>query len=195
MLLSLNLRCIALDCMGYGETGTSDNLKDFTPKTHADAIAGIAKQLGAPKIILGGHDWGGAVVYRVAQWYPELVSHVFSVATPYYSVSEKYVSEEELVKGPLPQFGYQLQLGSEDRKVEKVVYGEKRIRKWLKGMYGGRSASGRPMLKPEHGVDLELMESEEEVGMTPLFNEEVRRVSNMQPCHDVSAIQPLSNTF
>jgi len=75
------------------------------------------------------------------------------------------------VKGPLPQFGYQLQLGSDDQVVEKVIHGEERIRKFLKGIYGGRSSSGAHMLTPEDGVNLTVVENDE-VGMTPLLNEE-----------------------
>ena len=120
MLLAQGLRCIALDCMGYGDTGFSPDLKDYTFRVHADAIAELAKQQGIPQIILGGHDWGGAVVYRVAQFYPELVSHVFSVATPYFPVTPEYRSVEELVKGGLDVFGYQLQWGSEEHPVEKL---------------------------------------------------------------------------
>jgi soluble epoxide hydrolase / lipid-phosphate phosphatase len=172
MLLSLGLRTLAIDCMGYGSTGTSSNLKDFTFKTHADAIAAIAKQIGAPKIILGGHDWGGIVVYRAAQWYPDLISHVFSVATPYLGPTEKFVSVEELVKGPLPNFGYQLQLGSEDQQIESRVKDEKSIRKFLTAVYGGKPKSGKTFLTPENGVDVEVLEKDE-IGMTPLLNQEV----------------------
>ncbi|KAK5740357.1 hypothetical protein LTR17_004620 [Elasticomyces elasticus] len=173
MLSSLGFRCIAIDCMGYGDTGTSSNISDFTFRHHADAIAGIAKAIGAHRIILGGHDWGGMVVYRAAQWYPDLVSHVFSVATPYMGVHEQYMSNEQLVKGPLPQFGYQIQLSSPDQKVEKVVYGEKKMRRFLTGMYGGKSRSGRLAMTPEKGVDLEMIADEEdEVKPSPLFNEE-----------------------
>lgn len=42
--------------------GSTDDLRAFGFKNHADAVAGIAKQIGAHKIIIGGHDWGGAVV-------------------------------------------------------------------------------------------------------------------------------------
>ncbi|KXL49052.1 hypothetical protein M433DRAFT_147658 [Acidomyces richmondensis BFW] len=171
MLLSLNFRCVAIDCMGYGGTGSSNRLSDFSLKTHADAIAGIAKHLGTSKIILGGHDWGGLVVYRTAQWYPDLVTHVFSVATPYWSPQDEYVSTEALVNGPLPQFGYQLQFGSEDNKIENVVKGEKMIRKFLKGIYGGKPRSGKSFMSPEKGIDLELLQSDE-FDMTPLLNEE-----------------------
>ncbi|KAK0865956.1 hypothetical protein LTS02_005050 [Friedmanniomyces endolithicus] len=173
LLSSLGFRCIALDCMGYGETGTSSNLSDFTYRTHAEAISGIAKAIGAHRIILGGHDWGGMVVYRAAQWLPELVSHVFSVATPYMGVQERYVSNEELVKGPLPQFQYQVFVGSVEEKVENVVQGEVRMRRFLTGMYGGKAKSGRVALTPEDGVDLEMVADEgDEIGPSPLFNEE-----------------------
>ena len=42
--------------------------------------------------------------------YPNLVTHVFSICTPYSAPSEKYFSTEDLVKGPIPQFAYQLHL-------------------------------------------------------------------------------------
>ncbi|KAK3711236.1 hypothetical protein LTR37_009830 [Vermiconidia calcicola] len=174
MLTELGLRCIALDCMGYSDTGYSPELKDYTFKTHADAVAGIASQLNYSHIIVGGHDWGGAVVWRIAQWHPSLVTHVFSVCTPYFKVHDQYLSNEAIVKGGVPQFGYQLQFGSEDRVLEKAVCrDEGKIRKWLRGMYGGKPASGRSFMTPEEGVRLETLGPEgEEVGMTPLLSEE-----------------------
>ena len=174
LLASLGLRCIALDCIGYGLTGSSDDLAHFTYKTHADGIAGIAKALGYSRIVLGGHDWGGMVVWRTAQWYPELVTHVFSVATSFMPCSERYVSTEDLVKGPLPQFGYQLQLGDRKQEVGERVVGDRRMRRFLNGLYGGRSAQGKPVMTPEEGVDLDLICSEEEmVTKSPLLNDEV----------------------
>ncbi|KAI7230267.1 alpha/beta-hydrolase [Hortaea werneckii] len=172
MLLNQGLRCLALDCMGYGSTGFSPDLKDYTFQTHADAIAELARQQGTPQIILGGHDWGGAVVYRVAQFYPELVSHVFSVATPFFPVTPEYRSVEELVKGGLDVFGYQLQWGSLEYPVEKCLgRDEGRIRRFLNGAYGGKPESGRPFMSPQQGVDLGLVEKEE-VGKTPLLDDE-----------------------
>jgi soluble epoxide hydrolase/lipid-phosphate phosphatase len=128
--------------MGYGETGAPEDLQLYGFKAHSDAIAGIAKAIGVHSIILGGHDWGGAVVYRVAQWEPKLVSHVFSIATPYFNVSESFVPAEMVVKF-LPNFGYQLQFGSEDSKVEKATEDEEVRRKFLTAMYGGKLSSGR----------------------------------------------------
>lgn len=112
------------------------------------------------------------MVWRVAQYYPDLVSHVFSVCTPYFKVHDRYVSTEAMVSGGVPQFGYQLQLGSPDQKVEKVVNSEEKMKKFLLGFYGGRPSSGKMFFEPKKGVDLDVIENGE-VGMTPLLNEEV----------------------
>jgi len=93
---------------------------------------------------------GGFVVWRAAQWYPDLVSHVFSVCTPYTAPHNQYISTEDLVKGPLPQFAYQMHLASGE--VEKSVKDEQSIRQFLKGMYGGRGPNGELAFVPEKGV-------------------------------------------
>jgi hypothetical protein len=82
--------------------------------------------------------------------YPNLVSHVFSVCTPYTAPSEKYMSTEDLVKGPLPQFAYQLHLASGE--VEKIVKDEQSIRQFLKGMYGAKGPNGEITFDPEKGI-------------------------------------------
>ena len=75
------------------------------------------------------------------------------------------------MKGGVPQFGYQLQFGSDDQKVEKAVNDETKLRRFLLGMYGGRPKSGKKFMTPEHGVDLDLLD--DEIAMTPLLSEEV----------------------
>lgn len=108
------------------------------------------------------------IVYRFAQWHPELVSHVFAVCTPYSPPSDQFVSTEDLVKGPVPQFGYQLQLAGPD--VEANIQTKPRIAQFLKGMYGGRSKDGETMFNPPTGVDFAAIDK---VGMAPLLNREV----------------------
>ena len=152
--------------------GASSNLHDYGFKAHADAVAGIAKELEVTKIIVGGHDWGGAVIFRIAQWHPDLVSHLFSVCTPYFKVHSEYLSTETIIQNGVPQFGYQLQLGSEDQKVEKVVNSEARIRKFLLGAYGGKPKSGKVFMTGEKGIDLDLIENDE-FEMTPLLDKDV----------------------
>jgi soluble epoxide hydrolase / lipid-phosphate phosphatase len=108
----------------------------YSFKRAADDIAELARQLGAPQIILGGHDWGGAIVYRVYLHHPKLISHLIAVCTPYDPPQKTYKSTQQLVDGPLPQFGYQLQLASE--KVEGTVKSREQIKMFLNALYGGK---------------------------------------------------------
>jgi soluble epoxide hydrolase/lipid-phosphate phosphatase len=140
----------------------------YSIKRAADDILELAKQLEAPKIILGGHDWGGFVVYRTAQWYPELVTHVFSVCTPYAAPSKQFISLAEMVNGPLPQFGYQIQLAGPE--LEATVKSYDQVRNFLRALYGGKSEQGIPCFRPETGIDLAGLET---IGVAPSLDEEV----------------------
>ncbi|KAH7065902.1 Alpha/Beta hydrolase protein [Paraphoma chrysanthemicola] len=156
-LVDMGFRVVAPDMMGYGGTDAPkvppNSISLYGFKTASDDIATLAKELGAPKIILGGHDWGGAVVWRVAQYYPDLVSHVFSVCTAYTAPQAKFYSTEDLVKGPVPQFGYQLHLASGE--VEKSVKDEQSIRQFLKGLHGARGPNGELLFTAENGIAVE----------------------------------------
>ncbi|KAH7379389.1 Alpha/Beta hydrolase protein [Phaeosphaeria sp. MPI-PUGE-AT-0046c] len=154
VLVDMGFRVVAPDMMGYGGTDAPkvppNSISLYGLKRASDDIAALAKEVGAPKIILGGHDWGGFVVWRAAQWYPDLVSHVFSVCTPYTAPHKVYYSTEDLVKGQLPQFAYQLHLASGE--VEKNVKDEQSIRQFLRGLYGARGPNGELAFDPERGV-------------------------------------------
>ncbi|CAN9314431.1 unnamed protein product [Alternaria alternata] len=131
-----------------------NSIKLYGLKRASDDIAALAKEVNAPKIILGGHDW-----------YPDLVSHVFSVCTPYTAPHDKYMSTEDLANGPLPQFAYQIHLASGE--VEKIVKDEQSIRQFLKGMYGAKGPKGEIAFDPEKGV---LGENLPSIGESKVLN-------------------------
>jgi soluble epoxide hydrolase/lipid-phosphate phosphatase len=108
------------------------------------------------------------VVYRTAQWYPELVTHVFSVCTPYAAPSQSFLSLNDMVSGPLPQFGYQIQLAGP--KLEAKVKSYSQVKSFLKALYGGRSEQGKPCFRPETGIDTEALET---IGVAPSLDGEV----------------------
>ncbi|KAI5194132.1 hypothetical protein E4T39_08775 [Aureobasidium subglaciale] len=170
-LIQQNMRVVVPDMMGYGRTDAPQSppadLHLYSIKRAADDIAELAKQLGAPEIILGGHDWGGAVVYRTAQWYPKLVTHLFSICTPYTAPSRQFISLKEMVDGPLPQFGYQIQLSGPNLEENLRTYDQ--IRRFLKAVYGGRSEQGRSCFRPDIGLDFEAMKT---IGTAPSLNEQ-----------------------
>ena len=77
------------------------------------------------------------------------------------------------MKGKLPNFGYQLQLGSEDGIMERVIGDDRElVAKFLRGMYGGRTSSRRKFMTPEKGINLDVLKNDE-IGKTSYFNEEV----------------------
>lgn len=115
---------------------------------------------------------GGAIVTRVALWYPELVTHLFSVCTPFFRPSKEYVPLEELVNTKLPNFAYQLQLGSGE--LEKHIKSKEQIKQFLNGAYGGRGPNGEVAFTPEKGV---LLENLPKLGPSPLLDKRVRRAS------------------
>lgn len=171
LFLSLGYRVVCPDLMGFGRTEAPavppepQNLYGY--KRAANDIAELAKHLGASKIILGGHDWGGAVVYRTALWKPDLISHLFSVCTPFIPPAKgSFVPLEEVVNTRLPNFKYQLQLGSGE--VQKHVKSKDDISQCLNGIYGGTGKDGARIFSTERGFHFENIGK---MGKSPLLND------------------------
>ncbi|PGH36032.1 hypothetical protein GX50_01202 [[Emmonsia] crescens] len=143
-LTKLGLRVVAPDCMGYGRTDAPEFSKETASrygfKQCADDMKELARQLGTSRIILGGHDWGGFAIYRIALYHPGFVTHLFSICTPYAPPSKEYVPLETLVETRVPYFGYQLQFVSGE--LEKTIKSKRDIRQFLLSLYGGRTPSG-----------------------------------------------------
>ncbi|KAK3833800.1 MAG: Alpha/Beta hydrolase protein [Linnemannia elongata] len=75
-------RVIAIDCLGYGETDAPEELSKYSLKSVAGQIRDLLDVLEIPEVTLVGHDWGGAVAFRFADWHPERVKALVSVCTP-----------------------------------------------------------------------------------------------------------------
>ncbi|KAK4123418.1 alpha/beta-hydrolase [Parathielavia appendiculata] len=173
-LLSLGLRVVVPDMVGYGRSDAPRDLAAYSYKAVVDDLVALVEHVQrgteqeGQKIVLGGHDWGGAVVWRFALWRPEVLRCVFSVCTPFWPVSEVYVSKEELVKR-LPNFGYQLQF--EKTEVDEAVVGRDKIRAFLSVMYGARRDDGQAVVDTTKGVRLDLLEVNK-IGESPLVSRE-----------------------
>ncbi|KAJ6164812.1 hypothetical protein N7470_003484 [Penicillium chermesinum] len=135
LFLNMGLRVVAPDCLGYGRTDAPDDYTEYSHKRGANDIKELAAQLGASKIILGGHDWGAAFAYRVALWHPDLVTHLFTVCVPYAPPKEGFIPLEEIVQKSAPNFMYQVQFASGE--VEKVIKTKSEIKQFLLSLYGG----------------------------------------------------------
>ncbi|KAI5863164.1 epoxide hydrolase [Durotheca rogersii] len=155
-LLSLNLQVIVPDMLGYGQTSAPDAVEEYTMKKISAHMVGIVKENTDQPIILGGHDWGGFFVWRMARWYPEIIRGVFSLCVPYWPPSPVKVSLEEAVQR-MPNFRYQLQLASPV--AENIVNkSPESLRGFINGAFGGVTADGKPMFSTQIGVIEENVE-------------------------------------
>ena len=169
-LLSLGLRVVVPDMLGYGRTDAPEAAAEYSLRNIADDLAALAAHVTGPgaRVILGGHDWGGAVVWRTALWRPELVEAVFSVCTPYAPPAGKdkeYLEPAKMVK-VLPNFRYQLQLAGPE--IEQRIVGRDKLRQLLSALYGGRGPNGEPGFTTANGAEFDNLDI---IGPSPLLNE------------------------
>lgn len=99
---------------------------------------------------------GGAIVYRIALWHPEFVTHLFSVCAPYWAPKRDFVSMETLVKsGRLPNLGYQLQFASGT--VEANIVSKDQIRQLLNVMYLAKSPDPARAFEVKDGLHFDVL--------------------------------------
>jgi pimeloyl-ACP methyl ester carboxylesterase len=162
LLLSLKLRVVVPNMMGYSGTDAPDSPTYYTFKRAADDIAALASHLSLSNIILGGHDWGGAIVFRIALHHPTLVTAIFTICSPFAPPRSTYIPASTL-----PNFKYHIHLASGE--VETIIIGEAKIREFLNGMYGGRTVSKKPIFSVTDGVHFENLEG---IGPSPLLSKD-----------------------
>ena len=78
-------------------------------------------------------------MYRVSLWYPDLVSHIFSVCTPYKAPTSTFVPLEEVVTN-FPNWAYQIVLAS--GVVEEHIKTPEEIKRFLNALYDARGEKG-----------------------------------------------------
>ncbi|CAI4211517.1 unnamed protein product [Parascedosporium putredinis] len=139
-------------------------------KNLSDDIAELITHVCGPgvSVVVGGHDWGAGLAWRVALWHPKLVRAVFSACVPYSPPKEKWTPLKVIIDaGKLQNFRYQLQFHGND--VEKEVQGRDKIRQFLNAVYEGRTPDDRYAFTTRDGV---LFDKLGEVGQTPFATPE-----------------------
>ncbi|BGP21408.1 soluble epoxide hydrolase [Rhodotorula toruloides] len=112
--------------LGYCGSSQPGAVEAYSYKSVAYDMNGLLDAVGAGKVIVFGHDWGGMVAWRFADYFPHRVICIASVCTPYMppaGPSTPYVSTIDLVRTKLPNFGYQAFFEREDAasKIEPVL--------------------------------------------------------------------------
>ncbi|KAJ4403839.1 hypothetical protein N0V85_005006, partial [Neurospora sp. IMI 360204] len=97
-LLSLGLRVIIPDMLGYGLTSAPSSPAEYSLKKLSSHLAHIIREVnpsGEQPVLLGTHDWGAFLGWRLAIYYPELIKGVFAFCIPYTPPESKVTTLEE----------------------------------------------------------------------------------------------------
>ena len=81
-LAEAGFRAIAPDMRGYGGTDAPEAIEDYTQEAICADMAALLDALGEETAVFVGHDWGGAVVWNMAQQHPDRVRAVAGINTP-----------------------------------------------------------------------------------------------------------------
>jgi len=84
-------RAVAPDQRGYNLSSKPRGVKAYTLAHLTADMAALIKQLTDQKIILVGHDWGGAVAWTMAREYPELIEKMIILNMPHLQVFTEHL--------------------------------------------------------------------------------------------------------
>ncbi len=87
--LAGQFQVVAPDLRGYGDTDKPIGVSEYQSDVLAADIAGLIHALGYQKAHIIGHDWGGAVAWRLALDYPQVVDHLAVLNCPHPYVFTK----------------------------------------------------------------------------------------------------------
>ncbi|XP_073683744.1 bifunctional epoxide hydrolase 2 [Garra rufa] len=105
-LVDAGFRVLALDMKGYGDSTAPADIEEYSQEQLMLDLVTFLDKMGIPQVTLMGHDWGGALVWNMAQFHPERVRAVASLNTPLFPVDPKTNPMEKLKA--IPIFDYQI---------------------------------------------------------------------------------------
>ncbi len=74
---------VAVDVRGYGDTDVTEPVESYSMRTLMADLEGVLDALGEERAAIVAHDWGARIAWRFAQAYPERVSAVAALSTPF----------------------------------------------------------------------------------------------------------------
>lgn len=155
-LMCLGYRVVVPDMLGYANNSRPEDLHHWTMKSMSADVKELADKVASgEQIILGGHDWGGHLAWRVAMWHPGLIKAIFSICTPFMPPMSTYLSMETLAAGPHKHFRYILQfMGSE---IETAIREQQEVRQFLNAIFDGLDPRGKTAYDAYKGVSLDML--------------------------------------
>lgn len=82
-LLATERKVVAIDQRGYNESSKPKGVKNYSLKGLMEDVVEVIQQISpTKKVILVGHDWGGAISWHVARYYPEMIEKLIILNCP-----------------------------------------------------------------------------------------------------------------
>ncbi|KAI1443666.1 alpha/beta-hydrolase [Annulohypoxylon stygium] len=152
----LGYQVIVPEMLGYGRTSSPAEIDAFSFQHLSDDLAALVDQIvPGEQVILGGHDWGGGLVWPFATLYPDLFKAIFSITYPYIPPTTEYVDlAVQVAANQSLNFKYQLQF--RDPAFDRQFRNESAIRQLLIGLYYGQTPDGKQAFST-NGVDLDIL--------------------------------------
>ena len=113
---------VAPDLPGYGRSDKPDVTYDC--EWINATLMGLVDALGADRVVIAGHDWGGLLVWTMARQYPERITGVIGLNTP------------DLPRMPTPPVEFLREL-TRDQPVYIVQFQDRGVAEWALS-WGGR---------------------------------------------------------
>lgn len=82
-LHAVGLRTLVPTPRGYAPTNTPRRRRDYRLTELAGDVIALLDAAGLERVQLVGHDWGGAVAWAVAGWFPDRVAGLTVLSTPH----------------------------------------------------------------------------------------------------------------
>jgi soluble epoxide hydrolase/lipid-phosphate phosphatase len=164
-LLSLNFRVIIPDMLGYGQTSAPNHPQEYSFKKMCDQMAFLIHELvPEQKVILGGHDWGAFMAWRMAMWYPELLYCVFCLAVNFTPPNRTYVSLEEVAKR-VPTLKYHQQFAGLE--LETLLQDPEQLRGFLNTSYKSAAQVVATRNAQSQGVPMDALKNAPQTPLMP----------------------------
>lgn len=97
-VLAKHYTVVAPDLRGYNESDKPFNVDDYRLSVVEEDVVGLIQGLGHEKAFIVGHDWGGAVAWRLALDHPEVVEKLAILNSPHPSVFAKAIAKFQQVR-------------------------------------------------------------------------------------------------
>ncbi|MBV8859225.1 MAG: alpha/beta hydrolase [Acidobacteria bacterium] len=96
--LGRRFRVVAPDMRGYNLSDKPGRVEDYRMPRLVDDVTGLIRHFGAREAAVVGHDWGGAVAWAVAQFYPDYVWKLASLQIPPPAVWVKNMTLKQFLR-------------------------------------------------------------------------------------------------